>query len=176
MLLQCCNCAPSSQSTFFLAFSRPKTHLSSNFGLGRFRNPKRPSSKFTCAIKLGFEDIAEIVHNKVLISAGVSAAVGQLSKPFTGSLLYGRSLDLKAAIQAGGFPSTHSSSVVAAATCLALERGFADSFFGLTLVYAGLVMYDAQVCLLFYYEIFNHTKKYTIQLPVRGLLLFVNLC
>ncbi|XP_031283390.1 uncharacterized protein LOC116142074 isoform X3 [Pistacia vera] len=144
MLLQCCNCAPSSQNTFFLVFSRPKTHLSSNFGLGRFRNPKRPSSKFTCAIKLGFEDIAEIVHNKVLISAGVSAAVGQLSKPFTGSLLYGRSLDLKASIQAGGFPSTHSSSVVAAATCLALERGFADSFFGLTLVYAGLVMYDAQ--------------------------------
>lgn len=46
---------------------------------------------------------------KVLISAGVSAAVGQLSKPFTASLLYGKSLDFKAAVQAGGFPSTHSS-------------------------------------------------------------------
>lgn len=93
---------------------------------------------------MGFEDIAQVVHNKVLIAAAVSAAIGQLSKPVTGFLLYGKDFDLKAAFQAGGFPSTHSSSVVAAATCLALERGFSDSFFGLTVVYAGLVMYDAQ--------------------------------
>lgn len=93
---------------------------------------------------MGFEDIAQVVHNKVLIAAGVSAAIGQLSKPVTGSLLYGKDFDLKAAFQAGGFPSTHSSCVVAAATGLALERGFSDSFFGLTVVYAGLVMYDAQ--------------------------------
>lgn len=33
---------------------------------------------------------------------------------------------------------------MATATSLALERGFSDSIFGLTLVYAGLVMYDAQ--------------------------------
>lgn len=93
---------------------------------------------------MGFDDIAQVVHNKVLIAAGVSAAIGQLSKPVTGSLLYGKDFDLKAAFQAGGFPSTHSSTVAAAATCLALERGFSDSFFGLTVVYAGLVMYDAQ--------------------------------
>jgi acid phosphatase family membrane protein YuiD len=36
-------------------------------------------------------------------------------------------------------------SVVAAATAIAFERGFADSIFGLTVVYAGLIMYDAQV-------------------------------
>ncbi|KAL5813353.1 hypothetical protein ACOSQ3_028303 [Xanthoceras sorbifolium] len=151
MLLQCStspnSCALSSHKTF-LAFSNPKNKLNNKFynhNLGRFKHLKRYSScKFTCLIKVGYEDIAEIVHNKVLIAAGVSAAIGQLSKPFTGSLLYGRHFDLKAIVQAGGFPSTHSSSVVAAATCLALERGFSDSFFGLTVVYAGLVMYDAQ--------------------------------
>ncbi|PON51239.1 Acid phosphatase/vanadium-dependent haloperoxidase-related [Parasponia andersonii] len=90
------------------------------------------------------DQIPQLVHNKVLIAAGVSAAIGQLSKPFTSVILYGKEFDIKAAIQAGGFPSTHSSAVVAAATCIGLERGFSDSIFGLTVVYAGLIMYDAQ--------------------------------
>jgi acid phosphatase family membrane protein YuiD len=81
---------------------------------------------------------------KVLIAAGTSAVIGQLSKPFTSVVLYGKNLDFRSVFQAGGFPSTHSSSVVAAATAIAFERGFADSIFGLTVVYAGLIMYDAQ--------------------------------
>lgn len=39
----------------------------------------------------------------------MSAAIGQLSKPFTSVLLYGKDLDIRATVQAGGFPSTHSS-------------------------------------------------------------------
>ncbi|CAK7326014.1 unnamed protein product [Dovyalis caffra] len=117
---------------------------SRSYPLTRFRKPRRPT-KLTCLLKLGVEDIADIVHNKVLLAAGASAAIGQLSKPFTSILLYGKDFDFKTAFQPGGFPSTHSSSVVAAATSLALERGFSDSIFGLTVVYAGLVMYDAQV-------------------------------
>ncbi|CAO2816454.1 unnamed protein product [Amaranthus hypochondriacus] len=100
--------------------------------------------KFTCQLNIRFEDIITIAQNKVLIAAGVSAAVGQLAKPFTSVWFYGKDFDLKTAIQAGGFPSTHSSAVIAAATCLALERGFSDSLFGMSVVYAGLVMYDAQ--------------------------------
>ncbi|XP_010542553.1 PREDICTED: uncharacterized protein LOC104815716 isoform X2 [Tarenaya hassleriana] len=73
------------------------------------RYPRKPGGRLTCILKVGFEDVVEIINNK-----------------------------------AGGFPSTHSSSVVAAATALALERGFADSIFGITVVYAGLTMYDAQ--------------------------------
>ncbi|KAJ4705728.1 Acid phosphatase/vanadium-dependent haloperoxidase-related protein [Melia azedarach] len=147
MLLQCCTSlnfsALSSQNNFVSTLSDPKNQLSYYYSVGRFRNPRR-TYKSACVLKVGLEDIAEVIHNKLLIAAGVSAAIGQLSKPFTGSLLYGRDFDLKATFQAGGFPSTHSSSVVAAATCLALERGFSDSFFGLTVVYAGLVMYDAR--------------------------------
>uniref|UniRef100_A0A7N2LJM9 Acid phosphatase/vanadium-dependent haloperoxidase-related protein n=1 Tax=Quercus lobata TaxID=97700 RepID=A0A7N2LJM9_QUELO len=118
----------------------------------RRRQPKPKSSPFklTC---LGtgagtgtelFDQISQLAHNKVLVAAGISAAIGQLSKPFTSVLLYSKDLDFKAAFQAGGFPSTHSSAVVATATIIALERGLSDSIFGLTVVYAGLVMYDAQ--------------------------------
>ncbi|GAV64885.1 DUF212 domain-containing protein [Cephalotus follicularis] len=102
------------------------------------------NNNFLCLVSVGLDDIAQIAHNKVLIAAGVSAAIGQLSKPFTSSLLYDRQFDFNATFQSGGFPSTHSSTVVATATSLALERGFSDSIFGLSVVYASLVMYDAQ--------------------------------
>jgi hypothetical protein len=42
---------------------------------------------------------------------------------------------------------------VAVATSLGLERGFADSIFGMSVVFAAIVMYDAQVwwaLMLFY--------------------------
>ncbi|KAL7142912.1 hypothetical protein ABFS83_08G156200 [Erythranthe nasuta] len=100
-------------------------------------------SELAChSISIG--DVAGVFHNKVLVAAVVSAAIGQLSKPFTSTLLYGRKFDLKAVVQAGGFPSTHSSAAVATATCLVLERGFSDAIFGMAVVYAGLIMYDAQ--------------------------------
>ncbi|XP_016172147.1 uncharacterized protein LOC107614460 [Arachis ipaensis] len=89
-----------------------------------------------------FQDIAEIAQNKVLIAAGASVMIGQLSKPFSSVLLYGKDFDIKAIIQAGGFPSSHSSATMACATFLG--RGFSDPIFGLTVVYAGLIMYDAQ--------------------------------
>ncbi|CAM8944649.1 unnamed protein product [Rhodiola kirilowii] len=76
--------------------------------------------------------------------AAVSAGTGQLLKPFSSSWLYGKDFSLSSAIQAGGFPSTHSSAVIATATSIALERGFADPIFGMAVVYASLVMYDAQ--------------------------------
>lgn len=104
----------------------------------------KPLPKLLCLHGFSIEDITDVIHNKVLIAAAVSAAVGQLMKPFTSSLFYGNEFDFKTAFQAGGFPSTHSSAVIATATALGLERGFSDSIFGLAVVYAGLVMYDAQ--------------------------------
>ncbi|CAN4089780.1 unnamed protein product [Withania somnifera] len=117
----------------------------------------KPLPKLLCLHGFGIEDITDVIHNKVLVAAAVSAAVGQLMKPFTSSLFYGNEFDFKAAFQAGGFPSTHSSAVVATATALGLERGFSDSIFGLAVVYAGLVMYDAQV---FRREVGIHSKAF----------------
>nr|VDC77614.1 unnamed protein product [Brassica rapa] len=122
--------------------------------------PKKPNRLTSCALNVGFQDVTEVIHNKVspfslfslfslflpyvLIAAGFSGAIGQLLKPFTSVVFYKKKLDFRTALQAGGFPSTHSSSVVAAATAIAFERGFDDSIFGLTVVYAALIMYDAQ--------------------------------
>ncbi|KAF3530765.1 hypothetical protein DY000_02043313 [Brassica cretica] len=129
--------------------------------------PKKPNRLASCALNVGLQDVTEVIHNKVslfslflpylaaidrdfmlsvkvLIAAGFSGAIGQLLKPFTSVVFYKKKLDFRTALQAGGFPSTHSSSVVAAATAIAFERGFDDSIFGLTVVYAVLIMYDAQ--------------------------------
>lgn len=133
-----------------------------NFGAGlQFLNPRNASfprripisSSSSSAVRcvsasasngLPVHDVAGILHNKVLVSVVVSAAIGQLTKPFASTILYGKKFDLRTAFHAGGFPSTHSSAAVATATCLAIERGFADTLFGLAVVYAGLIMYDAQ--------------------------------
>ncbi|XP_050234327.1 uncharacterized protein LOC126682632 isoform X2 [Mercurialis annua] len=95
--------------------------------------PQKPTnSKFRCFSQLGIPDVVEITHNKLLIAAAVSAAIGQLSKPFTSILFYGKDFDFRTAFGAGGFPSTHSSLL------LLLH------LLPLRVVYAGLVMYDAQ--------------------------------
>ncbi|WOK93838.1 hypothetical protein Cni_G02539 [Canna indica] len=92
---------------------------------------------------LGVEDLAELVQNKVLVATAIAGAIGQLSKPLT-SAINGKGIDLRAAVRSGGMPSTHSAAVAAAATSLGLERGFADSIFGMSAVFAALVMYDSQ--------------------------------
>ncbi|KAL4554526.1 hypothetical protein LXL04_039357 [Taraxacum kok-saghyz] len=108
------------------------------------RRRKIKVSSSLASFQAGTDVIADIAHNKVLISAAACAAIGQLTKPFTASILYQRAFDPKVALQAGGFPSTHSSAAVASAMSLGLERGFSDSIFGLAVVYACLTMYDAQ--------------------------------
>ncbi|GFQ06002.1 uncharacterized membrane protein yuid [Phtheirospermum japonicum] len=141
MLLQICDFlgTPFSKRGNYLVSTN--THLvSSN---------RKSTATFRCISELAchsitVDGIAGVLHNKVLVAAGLSAAIGQLSKPLTSTLFYGNKFDFKAAVQAGGFPSTHSSAVVATATSLVLERGFSDSIFGLAVVYAGLIMYDAQ--------------------------------
>ncbi|KAI3768997.1 hypothetical protein L6452_00093 [Arctium lappa] len=108
------------------------------------RYSRRRRRNLKASLRVGMDAIVEIAHNKALIAAAVCGTVGQLVKPFTASILYRRDFDPKAAIQAGGFPSTHSSAAVATAMSVGLERGFSDSVFGLAVVYAALTMYDAQ--------------------------------
>ncbi|CAH9102408.1 unnamed protein product [Cuscuta europaea] len=112
---------------------------------GGFSSSCGPSFTVAC-LGDGANRITDIIHNKVLIAAALSAAVGQLSKPFTSAIFHGQDFDIRQAFQSGGFPSTHSSAAVATATSIGLDRGFSDAVFGLAVVYAGIVMYDAQVC------------------------------
>ncbi|XP_047082512.1 uncharacterized protein LOC124693100 [Lolium rigidum] len=108
--------------------------------------PPRCRRALTAAssLHLGPEDFAELVHNKVLIAATAASLIGQLAKPFTSGGDVGKIDIIKVAARSGGMPSTHSAAVVAVTTSLALERGFADSIFGMSVVFASIVMYDAQ--------------------------------
>lgn len=142
-------------------------HKPSSSSLLSERRKHQPSSSslstFVC-LSVGIDAIAEIAHNKVIVAAAVSAAIGQISKPFTSVLLYGDKFELNfsSAFRAGGFPSAHSSAVVATATSLGLERGFSDAIFGLAVVYAGITMYDAQGVRR---EVGTHAKELNKILP-----------
>ncbi|KAG6486269.1 uncharacterized protein LOC122008717 isoform X1 [Zingiber officinale] len=95
------------------------------------------------SLPLGVDDLVDLARNKVLVAAAVAGTIGQLAKPLT-SAIGGKGIDFRAAVRSGGMPSTHSSAVTAVATLLGLERGFSDSIFGMSVVFAALVMYDAQ--------------------------------
>ncbi|OEL25345.1 hypothetical protein BAE44_0013635 [Dichanthelium oligosanthes] len=129
------------------ASSTPTRTSASHVPVYRPRRRRRAVAA-TASLHLGPGEIAELARNKVLIAATVASAIGQLSKPFTSGKngAAGAGLELKTVFLSGGMPSTHSASVVAVATSLGLERGFADSVFGMSVVFAAIVMYDAQVC------------------------------
>ncbi|KAK8936111.1 hypothetical protein KSP39_PZI013643 [Platanthera zijinensis] len=111
------------------------------------KKPILPSTRgplpAVAAFKIEMDEIAELARNKVLVACTLSWAIGQLSKSFT-SPVRGNGFDWKAAVRSGGMPSTHSASVAAAATSVGLERGFSDPIFGMSVIFAALVMYDAQ--------------------------------
>lgn len=92
---------------------------------------------------LTHDTFQELSNNQVLLAVVTASLVGQVLKPFTAAAR-GKGFNWKLVISSGGMPSTHSASVTAACTSIALERGLADSLFGLSVVFAVIVMYDAQ--------------------------------
>lgn len=137
-------CPPPSTFLPSPAVASPCSPSSSSWSPSRHGPHRRRPPAAASSLHLGPEDVAELARNKVLIAATVASAIGQLSKPFT-SGRDGGGLDIiKTAVRSGGMPSTHSAAVVAVTTSLGLERGFADSIFGMSVVFAAIVMYDAQ--------------------------------
>jgi acid phosphatase family membrane protein YuiD len=66
----------------------------------------------------------------------------QLWKGFAFWLRY-RRLNFRRFVQTGGMPSSHSASVAALTTAVALEEGPLSTVFGVTLFFSLIVMYDA---------------------------------
>ena len=87
----------------------PELNYSTKFRNLPITRSKIVATPFIHFLSICFPIILIRIPSQVLVAAGISAAIGQLSKPFTSVLLYGKDLDFKAAFQAGGFPSTHSS-------------------------------------------------------------------
>lgn len=84
----------------------------------------------------------EIITNKVLLIPIVSWAIAQLLKMII-VLIQKKQLDLRYLVISGGMPSAHSAVVSALATAVALTQGLGSAAFGISIMLALIVMYDA---------------------------------
>ncbi len=85
----------------------------------------------------------DFISEYYIISCGVfGLVVAQILKPFFG-LLRHRKFDLVIVTASGGFPSSHTSFVVATTTAIALKDGLSSSTFALAVVVSMIIMYDA---------------------------------
>ena len=84
----------------------------------------------------------EIITNKVLIIPICSWAIAQLLKVIV-ILIQKKQLDLRYLVISGGMPSSHSAFVSALATSVALIQGLGSVAFGISAVFALVVIYDA---------------------------------
>ena len=87
-------------------------------------------------------DISEITTNEVLIIPIVAWFITQLVKMII-ELLKGNGLDFRYLVSSGGMPSSHSAIVSALAIAVGMIHGFDSTVFGITVVLALIVMYDA---------------------------------
>ena len=80
--------------------------------------------------------------NNVIIVPICAWAAAQLLKVLI-VLVQRKQIDLRYFITSGGMPSAHSAIVTALATSVAMVEGFGSIAFGITIILALIVMYDA---------------------------------
>jgi uncharacterized protein len=86
--------------------------------------------------------LSELLHNRILVAPLVAWLLAQFLKvPFSFSRENG--FDFQRMVSSGGMPSAHSALVTALATATGLVSGWGSSQFGITVVMAMIVMYDA---------------------------------
>ena len=81
-------------------------------------------------------------QNIILTIAFTAWLTAQILKMFTTYLKHG-TINFERLVGAGGMPSSHTALVVSLAWAVGLHDGFGSSLFAVTLVLAGIVMYDA---------------------------------
>ena len=84
----------------------------------------------------------EIITNNVLIIPICSWAIAQVIKVII-ILVWKKKLDLRLLFFSGGMPSSHSAFVTALATSVALIDGLGSVAFGISAIFALVVIYDA---------------------------------
>jgi acid phosphatase family membrane protein YuiD len=85
---------------------------------------------------------SDVGNNIVLIISAATWAITQLLKLLI-ILIQEKRLDWSYLITSGGMPSSHSATVCALATSIAMTEGLASVFFSISVVLAVIVMYDA---------------------------------
>eukprot|EP00238_Polyblepharides_amylifera_P010831 CAMPEP_0196587266 /NCGR_PEP_ID=MMETSP1081-20130531/56966_1 /TAXON_ID=36882 /ORGANISM="Pyramimonas amylifera, Strain CCMP720" /LENGTH=180 /DNA_ID=CAMNT_0041909405 /DNA_START=386 /DNA_END=928 /DNA_ORIENTATION=+ len=86
--------------------------------------------------------IAELLNNQAFMSAYFAWMFAQLLKVPTHYFATGK-WRLKAMVDAGGMPSSHSSLCMGLTTSIALQHGLSSSLFPVCLGFSLIVMYDA---------------------------------
>lgn len=84
----------------------------------------------------------DIISNKVLVIPVCAWAIAQVIKTVV-AVVQGRGIDLRLLVRSGGMPSAHSAVVTALATVTGMVQGFGSVSFGITVILAFIVMYDA---------------------------------
>ena len=80
--------------------------------------------------------------NNIIIAPVCAWALAQFIKVLSG-LIRERQIDLRYAVASGGMPSSHSATVSALATSIAMVEGMGSVAFGISVILAVIVMYDA---------------------------------
>lgn len=86
--------------------------------------------------------MSELLANRILQAIFVPWFIAQVVKPII-EYIRKRKVNLRLLVSAGGMPSSHSASVCALATAVAIQEGVRSTFFAITLLLAIIVMYDA---------------------------------
>lgn len=85
----------------------------------------------------------ELSQNQVFITVLVSWFIAQTVKVFLG-IITERRFNFKWFVDTGGMPSSHAATVAALACAVGLEYGVRSALFAVTLVFAWIVLMDAQ--------------------------------
>lgn len=88
------------------------------------------------------EFFSSIGDNRILMTAISAWALAQILKAVISYFIL-KEFSVERLIGAGGMPSSHSALVVSLATAVGIIDGTASPFFAISVVFAGIVMYDA---------------------------------
>src|SRR6266700_727110 len=83
-----------------------------------------------------------LFNNRILIAAFLAWAIAQISKTIY-ELFRQRKLIISRLVSSGGMPSSHSALVTGLATATGRLEGVGSTAFAISVVLAGIVMYDA---------------------------------
>jgi acid phosphatase family membrane protein YuiD len=88
------------------------------------------------------QDISTILDNRILVVAILACLTAQVVKPFIELFLHGK-FNVRAVVESGGMPSSHSALVTALAVGIGQSIGWDSVEFAIASVFAVIVMYDA---------------------------------
>lgn len=88
--------------------------------------------------------ILDLISNQALLASGLAWFIAQTTKATVLTIKKGK-FNFNLYALPGGFPSSHSATVVAMATSIGLIYGFNSGFFAIAVVIAFFIIYDAKV-------------------------------